>query len=569
MKNIRKVTRPLLFIILSSLLAGVLLFFFISTPDAEEELPHETAPLPGESPLNGETGSAPAYKNETVYVMLNPDGRVVDQRIVNRIYRSKDEEAGMVKDYGEYLDISNMTSETAPVVQDNIILWDSGLLQEGDIYYEGSTDKSLPVDFKIEYYLDGEKIEASALTGKSGDLRIIITMKNNLEIHDAVSYRNYYGGTAHRNDVNYVPLLVQGTYTADLNRFSDIEATDGAGIITGQNVNISFMAFPYPEAEIVLSMHGEDIELSPIMLIILPQLPPIPDIDMEDDLLEMLDGIIAIEEGLAAIYEGVDEIYGGLDQFRNKSNEMLSEIEPLLSIIEELPGFLDEYLRGNEELLSQVEKLLEYIKNLPGGTPEMPGIPEELPELPDEIPGLPELPEFPGLPDQIPDLPDLSPEQLEQLISYLETARDFVDQFDDFEQYFSDAEETFEQLAMLPEALNQLADGQKAIRDGLGEINSRGIMEMKKGLIGGVNESRYGKAKIELMRSLVDGYRSHADNENNRTSSVQFILQTENGEQNKTGEKDPGGNNGEQSTPKKAWYINLWTKFLDLFTALS
>ncbi|NLA26138.1 MAG: hypothetical protein GX878_01950 [Firmicutes bacterium] len=569
MKNIRKVTGPLIFIILSSLLAGGLLFFFISTPGAEEELPHETAPLPGENPLNGETGSALAYKNETVYVMLNPDGRVVDQRIVNRIYQSKDEEAGMVKDYGEYLDISNMTSETAPLVQDNIILWDSGLLQEGDIYYEGSTEKNLPVDFQIEYYLDGEKIEAPALTGKSGDVRIIITMKNNLEIHDAVSYRNYYGGIAHRNDVNYVPLLVQGTYTADLNRFSNIEATDGAGIITGQNVNISFMAFPYPEAEIVLSMHGEDIELSPIMLIILPQLPPIPDIDMEDDLMEMLDGIIAIEEGLTAIYEGTDEIYGGLDQFRNKSNEMLSEIEPLLSIIEELPGFVDEYLRGNEELLSQVEKLLEYIKNLPGGTPEIPGMPEELPELPEEIPGLPELPEFPGLPDQAPDLPELSPEQLEELIAYLETARDFVDQFDDFEQYFSDAEETFEQLAMLPEALNQLADGQKAIRDGLGEINSRGIMEMKKGLIGGVNESRYGKAKMELMRSLADGYRSHADNENNRTSSVQFIVQTENGAQNKTGEKDPGGNNSEQSTPKKAWYINLWTKFLDLFTAQS
>ena len=140
---------------------------------------------------------------------------------------------------------------------------------------------------------------------------------------------------------------------------------------------------------------------------------------------------------------------------------------------------------------------------------------------------------------------------------------ELVEQFDGLEEYLSGAEGSFEQVAMLPEAINQLADGQKQIRDGLKEINSKGILEMKNGLIDGVNESRFGKAKIDLMRSLVEEYRSHADNDQNRTSSVQFIIQTESNGEQKT---KPGNKEGEQDSPEKAWYYNLWSKFLDLFS---
>lgn len=552
MIKFKKIIAPLLFILVSSLLLGIALFFFIPASKPEEKPLQETSPLPGKSPLGGKEGETLAYKNETVYVLLDPEGRVVDQRIVNRIYKCENQEAGKVKDYGEYVSINNMTSEAAPTVQDDTLLWDSALLQQGDIYYEGITGKELPVDFQIDYYLDGVKKEPSALSGKNGRLRIVISMKNNLEIGDAVTYRNYYGQISRKEDVNYVPLLVQGTYSADLNRFSEIEATDGAAIITGQSANVSFMAFPYPDAEIVLSMQGEDIELSQIMLVIMPQLPPIPDIDMEDDLNKMLEGITAIEKGLTAIYEGADELYKGLDLFRNKSNEMLREIEPLLVLLEELPGFVNEYLLENEDLLSQLERLLEYLDRLPGGLPEPP-----------ELPG--EFPAFPELPGELPEIPEGFPEDI---IPYLESVKEFVENFDDLEQYLSEAEQALDQLAALPAALDQLADGQKAIRDGLGEINSRGIAEIKKGLVDGINENRYGKAKVELMRSLADDFRSHADNEKNRSSSVQFILQTENMAESKTIKPDPEKEQNKGNS-EKAWYVNLWSRFLALFTSLS
>lgn len=561
MRRFKRAVPPLLFILLTSLLAGSLLFRVVSAPNAGGEPGQGATPLPGADPPGVDGGETLAYKNETVYVVLDPEGRVVDQRIVNRIYRCNGE-AEQIKDYGSYLSINNMTSEATPVIRDNVILWDRALLQEGDIYYEGITDKNLPVDFQIDYFLDGDEIEASALAGKSGKLRIVIKMKNNLRAGGTVAYSNYHGVSVQREDTNYIPLLVQGTYTADLNKFSEIQATDGAGIITGQSINVSFMAFPYPEAEIVLTMQGEEIELSQIMMMIIPQLPPIPDVDMEDDLRKMLDGITAIEEGLNALYEGADRIYQGLDLFRNKTNELLSEIEPLLSLIEEWPGFDSADRPGEDDIRSRLEQVLQYLVGL-GEMEAQPDFPGGRPDIPD---GWPELPDdWPDIPGDWPELPGGQPDR-EELISYLESIKELLDEYDNLDSYLSGAEEAFEQIGALPEALDQLADGQKQIRDGLGEINRRGIGELKKGLIDGINESRFGKAKIELMRSLADGYRSHADNRNNRASSVQFVLQTEAAGQQNRDDPNPGGKSNGQDPPEKAWYVDLWSRFLDLFS---
>ena len=108
------------------------------------------------------------------------------------------------------------------------------------------------------------------------------------------------------------------------------------------------------------------------------------------------------------------------------------------------------------------------------------------------------------------------------------------------------------------------------IRDGIGEVNSKGILEIKKGLVEGVNEMRFGQAKIELMRSLAEGFKSHADNENNTNSSVQFILQTETvkeQEQNKKTDEQTGEDG--QSAANKAWYSKLWSRFVELFASFS
>lgn len=49
-----------------------------------------------------------------------------------------------------------------------------------DLYYRGTSNKTLPVSISIKYYLNDEEIAASDLAGKSGKVKIEIQMTNNI-----------------------------------------------------------------------------------------------------------------------------------------------------------------------------------------------------------------------------------------------------------------------------------------------------------------------------------------------------------------------------------------------------
>ena len=53
-------------------------------------------------------------------------------------------------------------------------------MKGNDVYYQGKTTKKLPVSIQIEYKLDGKKIDAKDLEGKSGKLEMQITFTNNI-----------------------------------------------------------------------------------------------------------------------------------------------------------------------------------------------------------------------------------------------------------------------------------------------------------------------------------------------------------------------------------------------------
>lgn len=58
----------------------------------------------------------------------------------------------------------------------NMRVWDA---KGNDIYYQGTTQKALPVDVSISYQLDGKPISAEALAGKSGRVTIRFSYQNN------------------------------------------------------------------------------------------------------------------------------------------------------------------------------------------------------------------------------------------------------------------------------------------------------------------------------------------------------------------------------------------------------
>ena len=300
----------------------------------------------------GFTSSPQITKNETVYIILDHDGSVKDERVVNRVSGVNGDLNWI--DFGKYDHIQNMVSEYVPEINGDEIIWPMAVLEMGDLYYQGTTDKNIPIKVTIKYYLEGKEIKGEELSGKSGDLKILIKIENKLVQKTPISYLNYREVQIENSDEYYVPMLVQVSVKADLDIYSDIKADDGSKVVIGKEMNIGFGGYPFPDNEYIIEMKGENIELAPINIIVIPQKLPFPDTgDAEKDLTEMADGLKEMVDGT---YEMVD----GLDEMMNRSSEIENGVQDLIDAIAEIN-------HGAYELNNNSTPISSGMKDLIGG----------------------------------------------------------------------------------------------------------------------------------------------------------------------------------------------------------
>ena len=105
------------------------------------------------------TSDSDVYKEETVYVNAKASGKTDKVTVSNWLKNS-----GSVKGDEKY------------TADGDKLTWST---DSEDIYYQGTTDKKLPVSVKLKYYLDGKEMKPSELKGKSGHLKITVDYKNN------------------------------------------------------------------------------------------------------------------------------------------------------------------------------------------------------------------------------------------------------------------------------------------------------------------------------------------------------------------------------------------------------
>ena len=107
------------------------------------------------------------FKEESVYVKADPDGKVSNTTVTEWI---KNPENGEFADTSNLKDIKNIKGEeeyTKGSKED--LKWKS---EGNDIYYQGTTDEKLPVDVNISYKLNGKDVKAEDLAGKNGKVEI-------------------------------------------------------------------------------------------------------------------------------------------------------------------------------------------------------------------------------------------------------------------------------------------------------------------------------------------------------------------------------------------------------------
>ena len=122
-------------------------------------------------------------KDETVYSKINSNGDRTKTIVTDHL--SGEEE--LVNDLTDLLNIKNVSGDEEFSKDGNKITWKTN---GNDVYYQGETEKELPVECNIKYELDGNEMSKEDITGKSGKVKITIQYTNKEEHTVKIEGRN-------------------------------------------------------------------------------------------------------------------------------------------------------------------------------------------------------------------------------------------------------------------------------------------------------------------------------------------------------------------------------------------
>lgn len=167
-------------------------------------------------------------KSETVYVTV--EGNEIKDKSVS-VWLNSDKNI-KANDKSNLKNVKDLKTDKELKSENGYLKLDEN---KKDIYYKGDTDKKLPVDVSVKYFLDGKEMKASELEGKSGHLKIVITSKNN----------RYEAKTIDGQSRNvYSPYVVVAAMTFDDEKVENITSDDIKVVKDGKNEIVTTVMTP-------------------------------------------------------------------------------------------------------------------------------------------------------------------------------------------------------------------------------------------------------------------------------------------------------------------------------------
>lgn len=286
-------------------------------------------------------------KEETVYVKANADG-TVKEIVVSDILRNGNQ-TEVLNDRSDLSKIKNVKGEEVfQKREDGSLVWQAN---GNDIYYQGETKKTLPVEVKITYYLEDEEIKPEKLAGKSGNIRIRF---------DYINHETQTVMVSGEERTISTPFLAVTGLFLDEEKFVNVEMENGRVISDGSRIMAGGIAMPGLSESIALSeiedMEDLDVpeylELSayttdfalPLTMtavtsdfaeeIDLDELDSYEDlkddmqelkdasVELVDGTHELVDGVIELKDGSVELYDGAVELDDGATELDDGAKEL-------------------------------------------------------------------------------------------------------------------------------------------------------------------------------------------------------------------------------------------------------
>ena len=191
-------------------------------------------------------GTNASGKDETVYVIAGADGSAKEVIVSDWLKNSKGEKA--LLDDSCLDDIENVKGDQQYTLdKNNMKVWDA---DGEDIYYQGTTDKQLPVDLAISYTLNGKAVTSKELSGKSGKVTMRIDYRNNEKRSVSINGKT---------QTMYVPFVMLSGMMLSNDHFSNVAVTNGKVINDGDKCIV--MGFAQPGMQQNLGVSKSQIDL--------------------------------------------------------------------------------------------------------------------------------------------------------------------------------------------------------------------------------------------------------------------------------------------------------------------
>ena len=359
--------------------------------DAEREAEEESTL---ESTMNSSAfgASTASDKEETVYVMTDATGAA--NEVVVSEWLKNTEGTKELNDATDLSDVKNVKGDgTYTENADGTITWDT---DGSDVYYQGKSDKAVPVEVKITYYLDGKEMSPEDIAGKSGKVTIRFDYKNN----DVKTVT--IGG---EETQIYTPYAMISGAMLDTERFSNVEVTNGKVISEGNNYVVLGVALPGLKESLgiddedldeLTDKTGEDLDIPEYVEITADvtdfkldmtmtyasgnaladlgfgDLTDSLDLDdAEEKVDELTDGTTQLVDGSDQLYDGTVELQDGTSQLYDGSIELLDGTKALANGVLELQGGTADLVEGTLKLKEGSAALRDGAYALKDGTSQL------------------------------------------------------------------------------------------------------------------------------------------------------------------------------------------------------
>lgn len=303
-------------------------------------------------------------KEETVYIMANADGS--SSKVIVSDWIRNGDRADSVTDVTALADITEVKNGESYVRQNGGYVWQAG---GNDIYYQGTTDKKLPLTLRVTYTLDGKQTEPEDMEGKSGH----VVIRYDFEVNEYETVE--IGGSGEQI---CVPFTTVTGMVLDNDVFRNVEVSSGKVINDGDKTMVAGIAFPgmarnleldeeklpgYVEVEADVT----DFSLKTAYCVAMNDLLRNLNLDDADSMAELTDALDELTDAVDQLLEGSDKLYDGLATLYDKSGELKEGVGELYDGAGKLKDGAKKLAEGTETLRDGSGNLLSGAEQLQAG----------------------------------------------------------------------------------------------------------------------------------------------------------------------------------------------------------